>query len=227
MRAAAAAADGRSLLHLSRRRLRLSWSALVRAGASQAFADMPAAPMAASKRFCARVARRTRLVALASCAVGPDYRPPEAPMPANLCRGISPARDHPRVGGRTAKWWRTLHDRELDSLIDRAIAASPTLEIALNRIQQARAQEAVVIGTALPSVGGSDGGGCRHRQRSWPAAALRKRWSPPRTASAARRVSNIAGFDAAWEIDIFGKYRRAIEAAQYDVDAAIAAATWC
>ena len=37
------------------------------------------------------------------------------------------------------------------------------------------------------------------------------------------RVSNIVGFDAGWEIDIFGRFRRAIEAAQYDVDAAMAA----
>ena len=37
------------------------------------------------------------------------------------------------------------------------------------------------------------------------------------------QVVNVAGFDAGWELDIFGKYRRAIEAAQYDVDAAVAA----
>ena len=62
-----------------------------------------------------------------------------------------------RVAG-TTQWWRTLHDRELDSLIDRAIAASPTLEIALDRLQQARAQEFAVIGSALPMLGGSEGG---------------------------------------------------------------------
>ena len=37
------------------------------------------------------------------------------------------------------------------------------------------------------------------------------------------QINNLVGFDAAWEIDVFGKYRRAIEAAQYDVEAAIAA----
>ena len=62
------------------------------------------------------------------------------------------------AGGRpleTTQWWRTLHDRELNSLVDRAIAASPTLEIALDRLQQARAQEAVVIGAALPQPSGA------------------------------------------------------------------------
>jgi outer membrane protein TolC len=52
-----------------------------------------------------------------------------------------------------------LHHRELNSLIDRAIAGSPTLEIALDRLRQARAQEVVVIGAALPTVGGTEGDG--------------------------------------------------------------------
>ncbi len=122
----------------------------------------------------------------------------------------------------SARWWRALHDRELDSVIDRAIAASPTLEIALDRLQQARAQEAVVIGAALPEVGGSAGGG-------WGTGSDlgRGRASQPlvsaETGAGVTQVVNLVGFDAAWEIDVFGKFRRAIEAAQYDVDAAIAA----
>ena len=43
------------------------------------------------------------------------------------------------------------------------------------------------------------------------------------TGAGIAQVVNFAGFDAAWELDIFGKYRRGIEAAQYDVDAAVAA----
>ena len=66
------------------------------------------------------------------------------------------------VGDRpleTTQWWRLLHDRELDSLVERALAASPTLEIALDRLQQARAQELVVIGAALPAAEWTAGGG--------------------------------------------------------------------
>ena len=61
------------------------------------------------------------------------------------------------------------------------------------------------------------------REAIWPAAALRKPWCPPRTGRRQAQVTNLIGFDAAWEIDVFGKFRRAIEAAQYDVDAAVAA----
>jgi NodT family efflux transporter outer membrane factor (OMF) lipoprotein len=122
----------------------------------------------------------------------------------------------------TAKWWRTLHDRELDLLIDRAIAASPTLEIALDRLQQARAQEFVVIGSALPMLGGSEGGGIGTGSDLGRGRASQTLVSAENGANVSQ-INNLVGFDAAWEIDVFGKYRRAIEAAQYDVDAAIAA----
>jgi len=130
------------------------------------------------------------------------------------------AADH-RVAD-TAKWWRTLHDRELDLLIDRAIAASPTLEIALDRLQQARAQEFVVIGSALPMLGGGEGGGIGTGSDLGRGRASQTLVSAENGAGVSQ-INNLVGFDAAWEIDVFGKFRRAIEAAQYDVEAAIAA----
>jgi NodT family efflux transporter outer membrane factor (OMF) lipoprotein len=161
---------------------------------------------------------------LASCAVGPDYRPPEPPLPENFAAASAlkgSSGGGPTRATDTTKWWRMLHDRELDSLIDRAIEASPTLEIALNRLQQARAQEAVVIGAALPASEGSGGGG-------WGTGSDLARGRVPQTLVSAQngagvtQVTNLGGFDAAWEIDVFGKFRRGIEAAAYDVDAAIA-----
>lgn len=115
-----------------------------------------------------------------------------------------------------------LHDRELDSLIDRAIAASPTLEIALDRLQQARTQEIVIVGTALPNLEASAGGG-----RGTGSDLARGRASQTlvsaENGTGVTQITNLAGFDAAWELDIFGRYRRAIEGAQYDVEAAAAA----
>ena len=99
---------------------------------------------------------------LAACAVGPDYLPPDPPMPANFVAASAAAKQTGgRSGGHTVDpthWWRALHDRELDSLVERAVAGSPTLEVALNRLQEARAQEAVVVGMALPALEGTDGG---------------------------------------------------------------------
>ena len=176
-------------------------------------------------RFCAALFGAMACAGLAACAVGPDYHPPEPAMPENFVaappsQAQRPAADHRVVD--TAGWWRALHDRELDSLIDRAIAASPTLEIALDRLQQARAQEEVVIGAALPRAEASEGGG-----RGTGSDLARGRASQTlvsaENGAGLNQVNNIAGFDAAWEIDLFGKFRRQIEAAQYDVEAAVAA----
>jgi NodT family efflux transporter outer membrane factor (OMF) lipoprotein len=160
---------------------------------------------------------------LASCAVGPDYKPPEPPMPDTFAASQKTLGDRStRSAAETSKWWRTLRDRELDSLIERAIAGSPTLEIALDRLQQARAQEVVVIGMALPAAEASMGGGWGTGSDLARGRASQSLVSAE-TGTGVSQVVNLAGFDAAWEIDVFGKYRRAIEAAQYDVDAAIAA----
>jgi outer membrane protein TolC len=82
----------------------------------------------------------------------------------------------------------------------------------LDRLQQARAQEAVVIGAALPAVEGTEGGG-------WGTGADLGRGRASQALVSAEngtgvsQINNLAGFAAAWEIDVFGKFRRAIEAA--------------
>jgi NodT family efflux transporter outer membrane factor (OMF) lipoprotein len=177
-------------------------------------------------RLCATLALgAVASIGLASCAVGPDYRPPEPPLPQSFVAAASEKTANGHQVSRaaeTTKWWRTLHDRELDSLIDRAIAASPTLEIALDRLQQARAQEAVVVGAALPMLEASEGGALGSGSDLGRGRASQTLVSGENGVGVSQ-INNLAGFDAAWEIDVFGKYRRAIEAAQYDVEAAIAA----
>jgi NodT family efflux transporter outer membrane factor (OMF) lipoprotein len=154
---------------------------------------------------------------VASCAVGPDYVAPEAPPPPSFVA----ARGADRIAA-TTKWWHTLNDRELDSLIGRAIAGNPTLEMALDRLQQARAQEVIVVGAALPMVEGSEGGGVGTGTDLGRGRAAQSLVSA-QNGTGVSQISNLAGFDAVWEIDLFGRLRRAIEAAQYDVEAAIAA----
>jgi multidrug efflux system outer membrane protein len=143
------------------------------------------------------------------------------PMPASFV--AAPAKP---AGGRHAvnpsHWWQALHDRELESLIERAATASPTVEIALSRVQEARAQEAVVVGAALPALEATEGGalgtgGDLARGRAAPALVSAE------NGAGFTQVTNLVGFDAAWELDFFGKLRRAIESAHYDVQAAIAA----
>jgi NodT family efflux transporter outer membrane factor (OMF) lipoprotein len=153
---------------------------------------------------------------LAGCAVGPRYRAPDpAPPKTFIAAPSTPATID------LTQWWRPLNDSELDSLIDRAVRANADIELALTRLQETREQQAVLAGGALPEAGADAAGG-----RGTGSDLTRAGAAPPlRTADnkgSLDQISQVAGFAASWEIDLFGGYRRAIEAAHYDVQAAIA-----
>jgi NodT family efflux transporter outer membrane factor (OMF) lipoprotein len=163
-------------------------------------------------------------MSVAGCAVGPDYHAPKMKLPdgfvaASDAQGATGA-GHAAVD--PSKWWHALNDAELDSLIERAIQANPSLEIALTRLQEARTFETVVAGHALPSLEASAGAG-----RGTGSDLTRGRVASPLTSASntagLEHITSIAGFDAAWEIDLFGRYRREIEAARYDTEAFAAA----
>jgi len=180
-----------------------------------------------SKRGAA-LARRVALACLLSgCAVGPDYRQPQVSLPDHYLQVKQPAA---RVGSpanasavEISSWWKALDDRELDSLVERALKGNPSLEIALARLQQARTFEIAVTGFALPRAVAAAGGG-----KGTGTDLTRGGRVPTGLATANRRptggkVDLVAGFDAAWELDVFGRLRRQIEAARYDGQAAAAA----
>jgi len=79
------------------------------------------------------------VAALCGCAVGPDYYLSAVEVPVSY--GSSWSTDvtqddvpQPEI----LRWWRTLHDRELDNLVERAVACNPDIEIALTRVQAFR-----------------------------------------------------------------------------------------
>ncbi|MGO8917005.1 MAG: efflux transporter outer membrane subunit [Stellaceae bacterium] len=183
------------------------------------------------RRLAARLGRWAAIAAtgaaLAGCTVGPDYHVPVLSMPAQFAAAAAtPAARSVKTGEppaiSLATWWRALGDPELDTLVDRAIASNLDIEIALTRLQEARTQEAVVMGEALPEMAASGGGGVGTgsdltRGRTTPALHSAD------NVSGMRRIGSVVGFDAGWELDIFGLYRREIEAARYDTQAAAAA----
>src|ERR1700722_1700328 len=99
--------------------------------------------------------------ALSGCAVGPDYFKPAVHTPVAFVAETTAVSS--RASRRTEvdlrEWWRSLRDRELDSLIDRALTSNFDLAIALTRVQAAREQIVVVAGAALPEVTVTAGGG--------------------------------------------------------------------
>ncbi len=144
------------------------------------------------------------------CAVGPNYQPPKVSAPAQWTS--------PLAGGETnnpaalTDWWKNFGDTNLDSLVTLAVRSNPDLRIAEARVREARAERDVAAGGLWPSVSGS-------------AAYSRNRWgqnSFPPIPSGTPLDYNLynAGFDAAWELDLFGGTRRAVEAANAELGAA-------
>lgn len=183
--------------------------------------------------------RRLRLFAfglaaavLGGCAVGPNYRTPRLPVPDEYAavprtEQAAAAGQPGAAGGAPASvdlaaWWHALTDPELDSLVERAVSGNPDLAVALDRLQAARVYEAAIIGTVLPDAEASAGGG-----RGTGSDLTRGRASQALRSAADttgyQHLNELGGFDAIWELDVFGKYRREIEAARYDEQAALAA----
>jgi len=169
-----------------------------------------------------RIPRRAFLVAfiwLSGCAVGPDYDPPAVAVPKAFgTASLSPAVASAPSTADFVRWWQVLHDPQLDRLIEQAIASNPDIEIALTRVQEARSQQIVVLGGMLPTVGGSgtvaDGSGT-DLTRGRVAPSIRA----GDVTTGVRSIWQMGGFDAGWELDLFGKYRRSLEAAHDDAEA--------
>lgn len=141
---------------------------------------------------------------LASCtslpSIGPAYRVPPFSLPT-AWQSAPPAANDEQTTLRT--WWQQLDDAELDRLIARTLAANHDLKQAEARLRQARAARSQAVGAFFPSLTASTGA---NRQR---------------TADSTQTLYD-AGFDATWEIDLFGGTRRGLEAA--DADTATVAA---
>jgi len=166
------------------------------------------------------------IAGLTACAAGPSYRtpPPDEPSSFAAATAVKPLEPSmpkaPPVD--LATWWRALNDAELDSLVERAVKSNLDLEIALDRLQQARTYEAVVLGHALPDVDASAAAG-RGTGSDLTKGRADTGLRSADTGTGLQQINTIAGFDAVWELDIFGKYRREFEAARADTEAARAA----
>jgi NodT family efflux transporter outer membrane factor (OMF) lipoprotein len=137
--------------------------------------------------------------------VGPDYTPPTEKVPEKWDLPDDPALtpEEPRV----RQWWNVFHDPVLTNLIQRAAQGNLDLKSAMARVDQARYQIGVVTGDAIPSLGG-EGGSQVQRISEYG-------YSPGGTAF----WSHSASLQSSWEIDLFGRIRRSIEAAQADYQA--------
>jgi NodT family efflux transporter outer membrane factor (OMF) lipoprotein len=143
--------------------------------------------------------------------VGPDFVKPEAPVETEWME----ARD-PEIKTESSdykEWWTVFNDPVLNSLVESAYQQNLPLQISGIRILQTRAQLGVLIGNVYPQVQQGRGGANYNRLSEN---------APNSLGSDDTFWQYDAGFDVAWELDIWGKFRRAIESGVANLEASIA-----
>ncbi|MBV6412241.1 MAG: Solvent efflux pump outer membrane protein SrpC [Xanthomonadales bacterium] len=158
-----------------------------------------------------RLALATTIVlATAACNVGPDFVRPSADVPARFDQALPAAYPADAVGTQV---WKSFKEPELDALIARALAANRDIAQALARLDETRALAGLSKYSLFPTVTAQADG-----ERSDPSG------EDPFIPSDQQRTDTYrAGFDLAWEIDLFGSLRREKEAIDRRVDADSAA----
>jgi outer membrane protein, multidrug efflux system len=145
----------------------------------------------------------------AGCKVGPDYHAPtpDAPPAFGETDAVGSGHYSHVSPGQPAwiDWWTEFGDAELDSLIIRAVKANHELRIAAARVQQARAEEKMAESRLYPSLSLGAGAFATHGSE----AGFGVPYGIPGVSSNLFQI----GFDASYEVDLFGRVRRSIEAA--------------
>ncbi|WP_162874265.1 TolC family protein, partial [Pseudomonas viridiflava] len=113
----------------------------------------------------------------------------------------------------SARWWEIFRDPQLSSLIDRAAASNPDLKMAEARLAQSRAARQVIAGEQVPSVDGKLG----YQRKRNSAEGLN---DPSGNEGRAAFSQWDGGINASWEVDLWGRVKREVEAADANVDVA-------
>jgi multidrug efflux system outer membrane protein len=158
------------------------------------------------------VAAALLIVNLAGCAVGPNYKPPAMKVPAHWNDGDELAKQTASRGPKSdlPLWWVAFDDPVLNEIIAQALSSNLDEKIAIARIREERAYLASSRGGLLPSIG-LDGSYTRQRYSANTPFGEFPQLVP--------REENTyeAGFDASWELDVFGAVRRGVEASEAEL----------
>jgi NodT family efflux transporter outer membrane factor (OMF) lipoprotein len=142
---------------------------------------------------------------LTACSVGPDYHAEQPAVPADW--QAMPAQTTPIDTEALKTWWKGFGDPGLNKLMDTALAGNLDLKIAMARIEQARAERRGTRAELFPTVNAT--AGAQRQNNPFPGLASRIKYN----------LFEV-GFDALWEIDLFGRQQRRLEAASADLEGA-------
>jgi NodT family efflux transporter outer membrane factor (OMF) lipoprotein len=156
-------------------------------------------------------------IGLTGCTVGPDFQSPEireAPRRS--------ASDGGSVTSRTVEgavdivWWKSFRDVQLSSLVERLVAQNLDLETAAERVVQSVAQRQVAVSQGLPHI---DGQSSSTYDRQSPNGTLSL--LTPAPGASLEYALFRDGLTSSWQLDLFGRVRRAVEAADAETLAAV------
>jgi multidrug efflux system outer membrane protein len=145
---------------------------------------------------------------MTGCAVGPNYKAPKISVPPAFANGVQPEYTSRQA---ITNWWRGFNDAELDKLVDDAAVSNLDLRMATANLLEARALRLGAKSDFFPVVGGE----ASYSNVKYSQAALFGTTGYNR-----QEELYDVGFDAVWELDIFGRVRRSVQAATASVQAA-------
>ncbi len=157
----------------------------------------------------------------AGCTVGPNYQKPDLPVPSMWNEAQQKG-----VQVRPTElthWWTSFNDPLLNSLIERAVRSNLDLRIAEGRIREARATRVLAASAAWPTVDVSSSYSRNHASANAIGSPTQNGGAVAVAPSGATLEQNFyqTGFDASWEIDVFGRIRRSVEAADATLQATV------
>ena len=141
-------------------------------------------------------------VLLSGCAVGPNYKRPSVNVPGAYRGAIPQEATQPATESLgDQKWWEVFQDPQLQDLIHTALQQNYDVRIAATRILEAQAQAGITRADQLPTISGG-------------VEAVNQRSARSKFFPAFETSSNQVDLSLAWELDFWGKYRRATESAR-------------
>lgn len=157
---------------------------------------------------------------LPACTVGPSYRQPAMSAPPAYAGAVATPRTSIVASeADLTQWWQVFNDPKLDDMIRRGLADNPDLQSATSRVREARQQERVTGAAEYPAVNASGDTVQLNSNRKTPSGSSGG-GAPPGLAIPSHLSLYSVGFDATWELDLFGGVRRGVEAAKAQTNAA-------
>jgi NodT family efflux transporter outer membrane factor (OMF) lipoprotein len=156
-------------------------------------------------------------IGLTGCIVGPDYQSPQIQEPPRRSASNGGSVPSQTVEGAVdIAWWKSFRDNQLSSLVERLAAQNLDLETAAERVIQSMAQRRVAISQGLPHIEGQSSSTYNRQSPNGTLSLL-----VPAPGAPLEYALFHDGLTSSWQLDLFGRVRRAVEAADAATLAAV------